>query len=348
VRRIGNYVVKGLLGRGGMGAVYKALHPVLDKMTALKVLSPEETLEASLGMDRLKEQFLREARIMASLYHPNIADVFDGSDGSDGGPVYFAMEYCCGNLGLVMGESYRADAPSRVLPLDRACAYAGQILRGLGRMHHAGIVHRDIKPFNILLAERDRVKIIDFGLSRLRGETRGAGSSNIKIGTPFYAAPEQERDPDTVGPQADLYAAGVTLFRMLSGRLPLVEDEDDPVLSRTGQGPDGILKISGLNSDLDSGWDEFFFKSLAQRPEDRFSSAGEMAGSLNVLVREWRAKMEGVCRMIEELESPDKEIQRTAPRSRPGQGWPGKGRGSAWPGRAGFSARIPGKFVARA
>ena len=154
---------------------------------------------------------------MAGLNHPNIVSIHDYDQ--DRGKRFYVMDFYANNLGTMMGESYTVESPSRPIPVDRAIGYTRQYLEGIRCLHDAGIVHRDIKPFNLLVTPRDTVKICDFGLSKLRGET-DAGPGNLKVGSPYYAAPEQERDPNSVDERADLYPVGVMLYRMLTGRLP--------------------------------------------------------------------------------------------------------------------------------
>ena len=348
--RIGRYEVCGLLGRGGMGAVYKVLQPVTGRIAALKLLRPADALADLSGMDDLRRRFLHEARVMAALDHPHVAAVWDvdvapagtlrlpsGDDvcpppdawgGGEGAPIvegagdaggmwsegdtdtavpedcdperdraarvarfgdlpFFVMEYYCLNLGLLIGESYRVEAPTRRLPLPRACRYAAQTLNALARMHHAGVVHRDVKPFNIMVTAEDDVKLIDFGLSRLRGET-GALPRGVKVGSPYYAAPEQERDPDAADGRADLFAVGVMLFRMLTGVLPT----DEAFGGR-------IPRASKRSADLDTAWDDFFARAMARDPGGRFADARAMAAELDALVTAWRQRVDAVCLLPE-------------------------------------------------
>jgi serine/threonine-protein kinase len=308
MRTVGRYEICGLLGRGGMGAVYKARLPELGKMVALKVLRPEETLEAVVGMEELTRRFRREARIMAALRHPHIAQVWDYAE--EDAP-HFSMEYLCGNLGALMGETYRAEARTRRIAPDRAAAFAAQTLQALARLHHAGLLHRDVKPFNIMLTDADRVKLIDFGLSRLRGETGraratamatgalasddaddGAMPGTIKVGTPFYTAPEQEADPAAADRRADLYSVGVMLFRMLFGALPSDGGArpGQPARVPEGEMPDALA----------AGWNEFFARALARDPAERFADAGAMLAALDARVAEWRGALDAVCRLSEE------------------------------------------------
>ncbi|MFZ7126432.1 MAG: protein kinase domain-containing protein [Desulfobacterales bacterium] len=278
---IGKYVVRGLLGRGGMGKVLKVEVPVIGRMAALKLLEPHPSLVALIGKDAIRERFTAEAVTMAGIRHPNICAVHDF--GEDEGRLFFLMDYFCNNVGLMIGETHDPDAPSRPLTVEKAVRYASQVLKGLDRLHFAGIVHRDIKPFNLLLTEEGQVKICDFGLSRVRGE-RWDTPGTLKVGSPGYAAPEQAEDPNRAEAPADLYAAGVVLYRLLTGRLPA----GDPA------------PISVLHPDLGPGWDGFMDRMLAREPSQRFRSAGEALSELDALVVEWRSEMGDVCRLFEE------------------------------------------------
>lgn len=300
--KIGRYTVCGLLGRGGMGAVYKVRQPVTGRIAALKLLRPAEILEELVGLPTLADTFATEARTMASLDHPNIAAVWD-YDEADGKP-FFVMEYYCLNLGMLIGESYRVEAPTRRLPMHSAVSYARQTLDALARMHHAGVIHRDVKPFNIMVTGHDEVKLIDFGLSRLRGETPVQHSGGVRIGSPYYAAPEQEEDPESVDGRADLYPVGVMLYRMLTGVLP----NDEEVMDG-GAIPDA----SNYTEDCDHEWDAFFRRAIADDPDERFPDAAAMASALDKLYSRWESRVANVCSLTE----PDASSPRCAPRTHP-------------------------------
>jgi len=222
MRTIGKYVIRGHLGRGASATVYKARLPVVDRLVAVKVLTPDETLLALLGEAELRSRFTAEARLLAAIEHPRLAAVLDYDLDAHGRPFY-VMNYFCQNLGTLLGETYVADRPSRIVPVERAVRYALQILDGLSRLHDAGYLHRDVKPFNVMLDAEDQVKLIDLGLSTLRGEVR-PGPKNLKVGTPFYSAPEQEEDPAAADERADLYGPGPNLVahahRPPAGRAP--------------------------------------------------------------------------------------------------------------------------------
>jgi len=286
VRRIARYEVLGLLGRGGMGSVYKVRVPALGKILALKLLAPTPFLRSLVGMDELRRRFEAEAVTLAGINHPHIAAVWDY--GHVGRRPFFLMEYFCRDLGQVLGERPEVELPSRRLPLPRAVSYALQTLDGLARLHHAGIVHRDIKPFNLLITDEDQVKITDFGLSRARGESLPR-TPGLKVGSPYYAAPEQERDPALATPRADLYAVAVTFYRMLTGMLPEWPLAGEALPSRVSQ-------------DMDPEWDAFFARALHPAPERRHGGARNMAEEIELLLGEWRSRLKQACR----LEGPDR------------------------------------------
>jgi serine/threonine-protein kinase len=285
MKKIDKYEVCGLLGKGGMGKVYKVRMPVVGKIVALKLLSPHPNLVTLLGKEELRRLFVTEAVTMAGLRHPNIVDIWDFHESED--LTYFVMEYFCNNLGVMIGETYIVEEPSRIVSVDKTLHYTAQILEGLSRLHQAGIVHRDIKPFNILVTDQDTAKITDFGLSKLRGEIF-EGPQNLNVGSPYYAPPEQEADPNMVDVRADLYPVGVMLYRMLTGTLPM----------------DAYNPLSESNPDLDPDWDAFLEKAIASERDARFISADAMLKALDALRIAWEGKKDKVCEMpVEDVSS---------------------------------------------
>ena len=279
MKTIGKYKIRGLLGRGGMSKVFNVELPVIGKIAALKVLDPTPELIDLMGMDRIRNLFVSEAVTMANLRHPNIVAIWD-FDESEGKPFYL-MDFFFNNLGIIIGETYRTEKPSRIIRLDKAIHYIRQTLEGLAALHHAGIIHRDIKPYNIMVTEQDTVKISDFGLSKVRGE-KFDGPPNLKVGSPWYAAPEQEADPDTVDFSADLYSVGITFYRMVTGILP----------ENNGAAP------SNLNPDLNPKWDLFFKKATAPERQQRFARARDMLNHLSNLESEWNATKDETCQLV--------------------------------------------------
>lgn len=289
MKKIGPYEVLGLLGKGGMAHVYKVLSPENKGIFALKQLAPDPHLVSLLGQEEIKRRFVAEAKVMAKLDHPNIIQC-KGYGENEGNP-YIIMEYYCHNVGDVIGETYRCENPSRPLRMGKSLRYARETLRGLSCLHAAGIIHRDIKPFNLLLDRHETIKITDFGLSKLRGEVY-TGPTQLIVGSPYYAAPEQERDPNQASPRSDLFSLGVLLYRMLTGWLPLDEQER-------------IILPSKRNPELGSNWDAFLLQAMAHNEADRYGTADSMFRELDSLEKDWDENISQYCNEFERSR-PDK------------------------------------------
>jgi serine/threonine protein kinase len=238
-----------LIGQGGMGAVYKARQSKLDRLVALKVLPPESAKDPTFA-----ERFTREARALAKLNHPNIVTVYDF--GQAGDLWFFVMEYVDGaNLRRVLQGS-------RVAPPD-AMRIVPQICDALQFAHDEGIVHRDVKPENILVDKRGRVKIADFGIAKIVGRNTGAGYTLTGpwqvVGTLHYMAPEQIDNPLKVDHRADIYSLGVVFYEMLTGQLPL------------GRFPPPSQKVK-----VDTRLDQVVLRALENEPDRRYQHASEV------------------------------------------------------------------------
>ncbi len=268
MKTIGRYEVVGRLGRGGMSMVYKARAPVTGRLVALKILQPRDGIFAELvGEERLKELFVAEGKIMGAVSHDHVAKVLD-CDEHEGQP-FIVLEYFAHSLGTFIGESYRVEAASRIISVVKTQGYLVQALKGLERLHFAGIIHRDIKPYNLMLTSDDRIKIIDFGLSRVRGE-ESTVVPGMQVGTPFYAAPELGKNPQRADGRADLFSLGIMGLRMLTGRL-------------FDHHKSGAALASAANSEVGPLWDAWIGRSIAAKPEDRFQTAQEMRLALQAL-----------------------------------------------------------------
>ena len=236
-----------LLGKGGMGAVYKARQPALDRIVALKILptaGPE-------GMG-FPERFNREARALAKLSHPNIVAVHDFGHVQD--IPFLIMEYV---EGVNLRELQRA---KRLSPRE-ALEIIPQICVALQFAHDEGIVHRDIKPENILLDRKGRVKIADFGIAKIMGREPGVAITETSqaIGTPHYMAPEQVEKPETVDHRADIYSLGVVFYEMLTGELPI-----------------GRFAPPSRKVEVDVRLDEVVLHALEKEPERRYQHASQV------------------------------------------------------------------------
>ncbi|MGE0785299.1 MAG: serine/threonine-protein kinase [Sandaracinaceae bacterium] len=208
----GRYVIEALIGRGGMGAVYRARQEQLDRTVALKVLLPEHG--ANPGA---RARFEREARVASQLRHPHVVSIYDFGD--DGGRLYLAME-------LLIGHTLRAIVDTHLPPppLELTRTILAQVADALASAHAIELVHRDVKPDNVFLESRDggdRVKVVDFGLAFIADRPRAGRmtAEGIATGTPEYMSPEQAAGDD-VGPASDVYSLGVMLYEMLTGKTP--------------------------------------------------------------------------------------------------------------------------------
>ena len=247
------YVVGELLGRGGMGAVYKATDKLLEREVAYKVL-PEEMAHEPGALDQL----LKEARAAAALNHPNIITIHDV--GLDGGQGYIAME-------LVEGESYaRMLQRQGRLDLAEVMHFLVSVCQGLDHAHRRGVIHRDIKPSNILLTVEDRVKIVDFGLA----QSARASTKQPVGGTVKYIAPEQARGHKTDA-RTDIYSLGATLYELITGSAPFTTGN---IVKHHLETPAPPLTPEG--SAVPPTLDELVLKCLAKEPDARFATTREM------------------------------------------------------------------------
>jgi serine/threonine protein kinase len=240
--------ILGFIGKGGMGAVYKARQPALERFVALKILPP--TVAGAAGF---AERFSREARALARLVHPNIVAVYDF--GQAGGLHYLIMEF-------VDGANLREVERAGRLAPAQALAIVPQICEALQFAHNEGIVHRDIKPENILLDKKGRVKITDFGIAKMIGQSAGKASltgAKDVVGTPHYMAPEQIEHAALVDHRADIFSLGVVFYEMLTGELPLGKF----------QPPSQIVRV-------DVRLDEVVLHALEKEPERRYQQASEV------------------------------------------------------------------------
>ncbi len=272
-QKLGPYEIVGKLGEGGMGEVYRARDPRLDREVAIKVIS------ADLARDPLAmSRFERYATSVAKLSHPNVLAIYDVA--LDGDPAFVVME-------LVDGETLRARLARGPIACRRAVTYAQQIAQGLAAAHARGIVHRDLKPENVMITRDDRVKILDFGLAKPvdamdPAATRGASATQAGtvLGTMGYMAPEQVRGL-AVDPRADLFAFGAVLYEMLSGRRAFAGATAADTMSAilTGDPPD----LDSAALEIPPGLDRVVRRCLEKAPELRFQSATDLAFALETL-----------------------------------------------------------------
>jgi len=268
-RVVGNYQIVQRLGDGGMGTVYRAVDRLLERDVAIKVLKPE------LGhRDDLVDRFLSEARALARLNHPHIA-ILHGLERHDG-ELHMVMEFVRGETLEQLVERGGALAWPRAI---RLCMDA---LDALDHAHDMGVVHRDIKPANIMLSSTGVVKIMDFGIARLRGQHRRTQTGHT-VGTPLYMAPEQLRGEEVDG-RADVYAMGAVLFEMATGRVAYEADSDYALILRKLQHAPPAMQslVPGLPSALN----EIVQRAMHHDPEARFPTAQAFSRALETLQAE--------------------------------------------------------------
>jgi tRNA A-37 threonylcarbamoyl transferase component Bud32 len=244
-----------LIGAGGMGVVYQARQPKLDRLVALKLLPEAQARDAAFA-----ERFNREARLLARLNHPNIVTVYDF--GESGGFFHLLMEY-------VDGVNLRQAMQAGGFTPTEALGIVPKICEALQYAHSEGILHRDIKPENILLDAKGRVKIADFGIAKLMGESRKERTltaSGSAVGTPQYMAPEQIEHPRDVDHRADIYSLGVVFYEMLTGELPI-----------------GRFAPPSQKAAVDQRVDDVVMRTLEKERERRFQSADEVKTSVEGL-----------------------------------------------------------------
>jgi predicted Ser/Thr protein kinase len=245
-----------LLGRGGMGVVYKARQKHLDRLVALKILAPSVGKDAAFA-----DRFAREARALAILNHPHIVAVYDF--GQAGGMYWFLMEF-------VDGANLRRLIGSAKLRPQVALAIVPQICEALQYAHDKGVVHRDIKPENVLMDKDGRVKIADFGLAKLMGrEAKDLTLTGVGqvMGTPNYMAPEQIEHPQDVDHRADIYSLGVVFYQMLTGELPI-----------------GRFAPPSKKVQIDVRLDEVVLRALEKEPQLRYQHASEVKSEVQTIV----------------------------------------------------------------
>jgi serine/threonine-protein kinase len=274
------YVIEGLLGEGGMGRVYRAFDPRLHRRVALKILDGSTT--GTIGRDKQGvASILREARAAAALDAPNVVSIYDLGDHE--GVPFLAME-------LVHGRPLRALVGRREIPMDRRVGWLVQIARALAAAHRAGVIHRDVKPENIMVREDDVVKVLDFGIAHqilaaaapLRSGEEAAPDvralAETLVGTPLYMAPEQVLGQELDG-RADQFAWGVVAYELCAGRSPWTRREsvNDVIDAVLHEQPQSLVEQAAEVGDLVS---EVVMRALSKDREARFGSMGELLEAL--------------------------------------------------------------------
>jgi serine/threonine-protein kinase len=260
--------IEGIVGRGGMGVVYRATQLSLERPVALKAIAPEYA-----GDVTFRERFKRESRIAASIEHPNVIPVYEAGEGE--GVLYLIMRY-------VEGTDLRAviDAASGGLEPERATTLVAQVASALAAAHRRDLIHRDVKPANVLIdagGEPEHAYLTDFGIARHSTATSGLTHTGAVIGTMDYLAPERIQDQGGDG-RADVYALGCVLFEALTGARPYERDNDVAKMYAHLSAP--VPSARELRPELPAELDAVAQRAMAKDPDDRYASAGEMAAAL--------------------------------------------------------------------
>ncbi|MFF1693469.1 protein kinase [Streptomyces sp. NPDC058257] len=265
----GRYQLRDLLGEGGMASVHLAYDSVLDRQVAIK------TLHSELGREQsFRERFRREAQSVAKLTHTNIVSVFDtGEEDLDGATMpYIVMEYVEGKpLGSVLDTSV---AQFGAMPSDQALKITADVLAALEISHEMGLVHRDIKPGNVMMTKRNVVKVMDFGIARaMQSGVTSMTQTGMVVGTPQYLSPEQALGRG-VDARSDLYSVGIMLFQLTTGRLPF--EADSPLAIAYAHVQEEPVAPSSINRSLPPAVDAIVARALKKNPNERFPTAESM------------------------------------------------------------------------
>ena len=269
-RRLGPYTLVTKIGEGGMGAVYRAQHALLKRPTAVKILPPERAGEMDLA------RFEREVQMTSLLTSPHTVSIYDYGRTPDG-LFYYAMEYLDG---IDLNELVRRDGPMHP---GRVVRVLRQVCDALGEAHRAGLIHRDVKPANILLTERggrsDHAKVVDFGLVKsVSGGAGGKTADDIVLGTPYYMAPETLRAPDRIDARSDLYGLGATAYFLLTGK-PVFEGPSADVFASLLR-DDPIPPSQRLGRPLPAALEALVLATLAKSPDERPESVEAFEAAL--------------------------------------------------------------------
>jgi eukaryotic-like serine/threonine-protein kinase len=275
---VGRYIILDRIGSGSMGRVYKAHHVMMDRVVALKIISPEIA-----SNERVVARFQREMKLVGRLDHPNVVRAFDADQIQK--VLYIVMEYV---PGYSLGERLKKGPIPPLEMID----YAAQAAQGLAHAHDQGIVHRDIKPSNMLLNREGRIKILDLGLGVLMEADNSATfatADGIAVGTVDYMSPEQACGRDVDG-RSDLYGLGCAMYHLMTGKLPFPGPSP---IERLGKRISGRhVPITEHLPEIPSSFVRILDKMLAHKPHERFASAAELADALQNLIRP-RAKSIG-------------------------------------------------------
>jgi serine/threonine-protein kinase len=275
----GKYLVEKLIMRGGMGAVYRGKHVLMDKTVAIKVLRPALAVD-----DDVVARFSREAKAASRISHPHAVSVTDFGE-SENGVVFLVMEYLDGRT---LKQIIRSEGP---MPLTRVVEIIRQVTGALDAAHGQGVVHRDLKSDNIMVSQTnggDWAKVLDFGIAKIQQPANVKDADltapNLVIGTPQYMSPEQCSQTQPLDARSDIYSLGVIVYEMLAGRVPFTGESVTMIMMQHVQDPPP--SVLAARPDLPPAVDKVITRALAKHPDDRFQTAGELFAALSTAAGE--------------------------------------------------------------
>ena len=292
IEKLGRYVIVEEIGQGAMGVVYKAVDPLIDRTVAIKTINLDLSKEELANFEK---RFQREVQSAGKLNHPNIVTVYDV--GRTEGVAYMAMEF-------LEGKELREILDSGVvLPIEKITHISSQVAEGLAFAHEHGIVHRDVKPANVMVMKNGLIKITDFGIAQMSSASRTV--SGMVMGSPKYMSPEQVVGQAVDG-RSDIFALGVVIYEMLTGKTPFAGDNISAIMYQILN--DEPVPPKNLNQSIPDTINYIVLKALAKHPDKRYQNAKELARDLK------RYKTMDISSLSETIKTPDSLERRKAPR----------------------------------
>ncbi len=327
-----NYFLVRKLGQGGMGAVYEARHRISRKRTAIKVLTP------NLASDKgFIDRFMREAQNCAAVEHPNIVGFIDA--GTSAGVPYFAMEFVDGRSVQAWIDRFEKQplkgCPKGAMPIGDALFITIEIAKALIKAEELGLVHRDIKPDNIMITSTGQVKLADLGLAKMTDDNNSMTQTGAGFGTPYYMPLEQAVDAKHVDTRSDIYALGATLYRLVTGQVPFDGETAYDVIMKKKEGKYPPIRV--FASDAPSKLDLIIAKMMEKKAESRYQTASELFEALDAFGMH-HSKLSFVSNAMESTSAAN--VERVAPTNiNTGTGASSKAKTSA----AAMDQTMPGK-----
>ncbi|MFH1487286.1 MAG: serine/threonine-protein kinase, partial [Pseudomonadota bacterium] len=268
-KKLGRYEILGELGKGSMGVVYKALDPKINRLLAIKTIRFSDEFDEDI-IQEIKERFFREAEIAGKLSHPSIVTIYDVGEFQD--LTYMAMEFLEGN------DLEDFISKKTLLPFRKVLEIVGRVAEALDFAHKAEVIHRDVKPANIMLLNNGAVKVTDFGIAKAISSSRT--KTGVILGTPNYMSPEQIMG-QKIDQRSDIFSLGVLFYQLLTGETPFHGDNLSALLYQITQVKQPSVR--NFNPKIPKVCEQIVDKALAKNPEERFKTAGDLAKFIKVL-----------------------------------------------------------------